>query len=107
MPSTAGTPILGYRIQSRCARGADLTSEFETRREVSEPSRGLTNNAGFSGRMLVKWRLFLRPRTGVGHVMRASSRVTNHDFEVTAMKDPESGTVFAGVDGRTDTELPD
>ena len=29
------------------------------------------------------------------------------DFEVTAMKDPESRTVFAGVDGRTDTELPD
>jgi hypothetical protein len=23
------------------------------------------------------------------------------------MKDPESRTVFAGVDGRTDTELPD
>ena len=28
-------------------------------------------------------------------------------IEVTEMKDPESSTVFAGVDGRIDTELPD
>ncbi|GAA0216664.1 hypothetical protein GCM10009000_034300 [Halobacterium noricense] len=27
--------------------------------------------------------------------------------EVTEMKDPESRTIFAGVDGRTDTELPE
>ena len=27
--------------------------------------------------------------------------------EVTTMKDPESRTIFAGVDGRTDTELPE
>jgi len=27
--------------------------------------------------------------------------------EVTAMRDPESRTIFAGVDGRTDTELPE
>jgi hypothetical protein len=26
-------------------------------------------------------------------------------IEVTEMKDPESRTIFAGVDGRTDTEL--
>ena len=27
--------------------------------------------------------------------------------DVTEMKDPESRTIFAGVDGRTDTELPE
>lgn len=27
--------------------------------------------------------------------------------EVTEMKDPESRTIFAGVDGRTDIELPE
>ena len=27
--------------------------------------------------------------------------------EVTEMKDPESKTIFAGADGRADTELPE
>jgi len=44
---------------------------------------------------------------GAGRTKMQSLVAEYSRFEVTTMKDPESRTVFAGVDGRTDTELPE